>query len=555
VNPPPESATTDLTEPTATEPTANEAVTGENVTGENVTGENVTPEATGDAPVGYFEMASQWGNDTPEGSAQSWLGLAGLIAAMVGIGVIFSWYVVAGIMAIVLSVVLHEAGHFIAAKKSGMKVTEAFIGFGPRIWSFRRGESEYGIKAVWAGAYVKIIGMHSLEEVDARDEELTYRSKNYPRRLITILAGPMANIFLCWIMFTAFLFFGRMGSPFEQAAPTDWPIRILVEGGAAEASGLRVGDQITGVNGRPTRTNPEFISVLRSAGSGDVSIQFQRDGAAMEVKPNLQWRIGAGSAAKESLFLEADIVESVKGNPAGSWDDFRTTLRETTGEIPVVVNRKEYRYELPLVGPIDLPADGDAGFLGVKTGPADLPSEVTYSLPGAAVASAQMMGTVVKLTGQSFGKFFTPEGFSRYGRDLQAASNTSGREAKPLGPIEGASPYAKPNTSTVSEERPNSIVGGVQALGSGLELGGLLGFLLILGAINMSLGVLNLLPLLPFDGGHAVVATYERLRSRKGRQYRVDMMKLMPLTYAVVLLLVVFGLTSMFLDIRSPVSP
>ena len=77
------------------------------------------------------------------------------------------------IIGLILTIMLHEAGHFIMAKRSGMKVTEFFVGFGPRIWSFRKGETEYGVKAIPAGGYCRIIGMTNLEEVDPEDEPRT----------------------------------------------------------------------------------------------------------------------------------------------------------------------------------------------------------------------------------------------------------------------------------------------------------------------------------------------------------------------------------------------
>ncbi|MBW3645134.1 MAG: site-2 protease family protein, partial [Actinobacteria bacterium] len=76
---------------------------------------------------------------------------------------------------------MHELGHYLTAKAAGMKVTEFFIGFGPRLWSFRRGETEYGFKAIPAGAYVRIIGMSNLEEIDPAEEDRTYRQKSYWR--------------------------------------------------------------------------------------------------------------------------------------------------------------------------------------------------------------------------------------------------------------------------------------------------------------------------------------------------------------------------------------
>ncbi|HYT38415.1 MAG TPA: site-2 protease family protein, partial [Acidimicrobiia bacterium] len=85
--------------------------------------------------------------------------------------------------AIIAMIMLHELGHFVMAKRAGMKVTEFFLGFGPRLWSIRRGETEYGVKAIPAGGYVRIIGMSNLDVVDPADEERTYRAKPYRHRL------------------------------------------------------------------------------------------------------------------------------------------------------------------------------------------------------------------------------------------------------------------------------------------------------------------------------------------------------------------------------------
>src|SRR4051794_4075975 len=86
---------------------------------------------------------------------------------------------------LLISVTLHELGHFLAAKRGGMRVTEFFLGFGPRIWSTRRGETEYGLKLIPAGAYVRIIGMNNLEEVPPEDEGSTYRQARFGPRLLT----------------------------------------------------------------------------------------------------------------------------------------------------------------------------------------------------------------------------------------------------------------------------------------------------------------------------------------------------------------------------------
>ncbi|MSX95775.1 MAG: hypothetical protein F2739_04455, partial [Actinobacteria bacterium] len=101
--------------------------------------------------------------------------LLGLLLSLLGWVAFTRIWLFVLIIAIVASVFLHEMGHFLMAKRNGMKVTEFFIGFGPRVWSFRRGETEYGLKLIPAGAYVRIIGMHGLEEIETTDdEERTY---------------------------------------------------------------------------------------------------------------------------------------------------------------------------------------------------------------------------------------------------------------------------------------------------------------------------------------------------------------------------------------------
>ena len=115
-----------------------------------------------------------------------------------------------------------------------MKVTEFFVGFGPRLWSFQRGETEYGLKAIPAGAYVKIIGMNDFEEVDPADEARTYRAQGTFKRLFTVLAGPFMNLLIAFVLMTAlFLVYGR--------EPTTWTVKGVPPGSAAAAAGIAAG--------------------------------------------------------------------------------------------------------------------------------------------------------------------------------------------------------------------------------------------------------------------------------------------------------------------------
>ena len=105
--------------------------------------------------------------------------LLGFGALIVALGVLRSWWIPGLIAGLLFVLFMHELGHYVTARASGMKVTEFFLGFGPKIWSFNRGETEYGIKAIPAGAYVRIMGMTNLDEIDPAEEHRTYRSQPY----------------------------------------------------------------------------------------------------------------------------------------------------------------------------------------------------------------------------------------------------------------------------------------------------------------------------------------------------------------------------------------
>ncbi|MBT8241783.1 MAG: site-2 protease family protein, partial [Acidimicrobiia bacterium] len=115
----------------------------------------------------------------------------------------------AAVFAVILVVVIHEGGHFAAAKAFGMKATEAFFGFGPRIWSTQRGETEYGIKAFPLGGYVRVVGMNPLEEVDPVDEHRTYRAAPFWKKTVVVLAGIASHFVIAFfILYTVFAFVG-----------------------------------------------------------------------------------------------------------------------------------------------------------------------------------------------------------------------------------------------------------------------------------------------------------------------------------------------------------
>ena len=151
------------------------------------------------------------------------------------------------------------------------------------------------------------------------------------------------------------------------------------------------------------------------------------------------------------------------------------------------------------------------------------------------VEGVKEMGTVAKESVAGLGRLFSPSGVSKY------LDNFTTKPAK-----EGE------GSSAVPVDRPSSVVGIVQ-VGSQAAEAGFVNVLYLLFAVNMFIGIFNLTPLLPFDGGHVVIATYERIRSAiSGRRYQADVSKLLPLTYAVVMVLALLFITTIYLDIANP---
>ena len=126
--------------------------------------------------------------------------------SMGAIVALFAWLAVVNIwifvfvVGVVLSIFLHEMGHFLTAKWTGMKVTQFFLFFGPRLWSFRRGETEYGVRALPLGAFVRIVGMNRMDEVEPEDEGRTYRQQSYPKRMLVISAGSIMHMIIAIVI-------------------------------------------------------------------------------------------------------------------------------------------------------------------------------------------------------------------------------------------------------------------------------------------------------------------------------------------------------------------
>ena len=400
----------------------------------------------------------------PHGWPRAVVLLAGLVVLVLLSVRSGSFPAVAFVLALVLSVMLHEAGHFVTAKWAGMKVTEFFFGFGPRLWSFRRGETEYGAKAIPAGGYVKIIGMSNLEkDIDPADEPRTYRQQSYPRRLLVAVAGILTHFVISFLILL--LVWTVVGVPNEDK-PTleiDAISRLKTGPSPAAEAGFEVGDRILSVDGRPVGNWKELPPYIRSRPGQPITFVVERDGAEVTL-----------------------VATPASVNPEGE----------------------------------------EVGFVGIGSRP-------TIEKVGFFTAVGRSTAQLGRLTAGSvkaLGSFFSPNSLREYGNQLTGAP------------------------APEEENRPVSVVGIVRIADQAADRG-LFDFLGILVLLNVFIAIFNLIPLLPLDGGHIAIATYERLRSRKGRPpYRADVSKLLPLTAAVVALLVLLGLTSVWLDIVDPVN-
>ena len=390
-------------------------------------------------------------------------GTIAMTALLVWAGVALGIGVVVMIVALVFMIFMHELGHYVTARWAGMKVTEFFIGFGPRIWSFHRGETEYGVKAIQAGAYVRIIGMSNLEEVDPADEDRTYRSKPYGRRLSVAVAGSTMHFLMALVLI--FVVFAGFGVQEESS----WRIGTIAKPSAAFDAGLQPEDRIVAVDGERFEDFSAMSEYLRAHPGEEVELDVVRGG--------------------DELSIEATLGRE---NPAGE----------------------------------------KVGFLGV--GPTFPYERVSPS--SAVVRSLKEFGSVAKGSVLGLAHIFSPSGVRGY-VDTIVEPDADG--------VGGAD---------ISEDRPTSVVGIVN-IGNQVAQNGIVNVLYLLFGVNIFIGIFNLLPLLPFDGGHVVIATYEKLRSmRSGRRYQADVAKMLPITYVVVVVLALLFVTSLYLDIAHPVS-
>jgi membrane-associated protease RseP (regulator of RpoE activity) len=355
-------------------------------------------------------------------------------------------------------IVAHEAGHFFAARAFGIKVEEFFVGFGPRLWSVRRGETEYGLKAIPAGGYVRIAGMNPFQVPTPEELPRTFGAKPPWQRAIVLLAGSFTHFVLALLFLT--VFFAAIGIP--EYAPRVAGVETTLEGdpSPAAAAGLRPGDEFLEFDGRPVQSYEEFVEYTRVHAGRELRLVVDRDGKRVSIRAT-------------------PVLSRVDGRLVG-----RLGIILTNGS---VIDRDRAN---PLVA------------------------------VGRALETTRRM---VSLSVRSMGEIFSPSGLARIGRQL------FGGEAR------------------VIDRDPAGIVGAARLSGQAVERGFFDVLFFLFAGFNVFVGILNLLPLPPLDGGHLAVVGIEKLTGK-----RLDPRRLLPITALVAGFLMLFMASLLYLDIARP---
>lgn len=410
--------------------------------------------------------------------------------------------VIAGVL---LMVVVHEAAHFVAAKSFGIKATEAFFGFGPRIWSFKRGETEYGIKALPLGGYVRIIGMNPFEEVAPEEEGRTYRENPFWKKSVVVLAGIASHfVVAALLMYALVLAYGvteattvihRVSTLMVRQTDVPDPVAL----------GLRSSDTILAVDG---------VDIGDWTGSqkepGDLTtVTVERDGTLLTLQTTDRLE---PTPALVSGVQPGDRLVEMDGVQIDTWDDF-VKLAESRPNVELTLVVERDGVLIPIRTTLtshENSQGGTVGFFGISS---EIMSESVGPIAAVGEAGANMW-TAVRASVQGLVGVVTNFG------DLLGAAVGDGE---------------------VPQDRPISPIGLARISGP-VEIG-----LQLLAFVNVFVGVLNFVPLYPLDGGHFAVAVYEKLRGRPA-----DVRKLMPVAVAVFLFVVMLGLLGIYFDIVDP---
>ncbi len=441
--------------------------------------------------------------------------LAGVLFVALGIGV---------------SIALHEIGHMVPAKRFGVKVTQYMVGFGPTVWSRTRGETEYGLKAVPLGGYIRMIGMFppkpgsdpsrlrgsstgrfsqlmdqaredSMEEVGPLDQDRVFYKLSVPKKVTVMLGGPMMNFVISAVLLTGILTLHGIAtvtplvSSVAECVPTTAPTVQQAQPACApgdpvspaQQAGLQPQDRIVSVSGTPVKTWTEVTSMIRRSAGTTLTMVVERGGREVTLQAPI-------ASLTRAVLVDTDKVK-VDAN-----GQLVTEQVGFLGATPSVENVKE----------------------GISQAPALVGN-----------AFVQTASVVVHVPEKMVGIF-------------QAAFGSGERDKN--GPI-----------SVVGVGRVGGEIAAAD-LGQDSLMTKLVFLLSLIASLNMALFVFNLIPLLPLDGGHVAGALWEGLKRNGARLLgradpgHVDVAKALPVAYTMAILLIGMSALLIYADIVKPIS-
>jgi len=424
------------------------------------------------------------------------------------------------VVGVLVSIALHEVGHMVPAKKFGVRVSQYFVGFGPTLWSRTRGETEYGIKAIPLGGYVRLIGMYptpeavgnppvrgffsriaaeareaSAEEIRPGEDHRAFYRLSTPKKLVVMLGGPVMNLLIAVVLLG--VTYTGIGIPQSSTTLASVSQCVLPAGSTATecpadaaespgaAAGLRPGDTIVSYDGRAVDSWNQVSAMIREDAGQTVPVVVRRDGA------DLTLQLTPVAAERPQVDAAGQVVTDAAGNAVTS----------------------------------------EVGFVGITPADELVRQPVTDALSLAAQGTWQTAKAVVQLP-------------VTVTNTVQSAFGGGERDANGVISLVGVGQIA-------------GQIGSADGVGTGLRIASMLE---LVAALNLALFVFNLIPLVPLDGGHVAAALWEGIKRQFARLRKLprprpaDAARLQPLALGVFVLLGGMSLVLMLADIVNPVT-
>ena len=417
---------------------------------------------------------------------------------------------VAFLFVIGVLVFVHELGHYLAARRLGVRVLTFALGFGPKLLRTQRGDTEFCVCAIPLGGYVRMAGENPDDRRAGRDDE--FLSKTKWERFQILIMGPAMNVLLAIVVMTAVLYQGAEAPAWETEPPV---VGTVAAGSAAERVGIGVGDRVVSVAGRAVATWEDLYRAVlpRAAREIEVVVRNAAGERALRVTPDSQTEfemgdLGIGPVLQpqirsvtpgepaEAAGIEAgDVIEAVEGDAVSSAELVERINAHAETPLTLQVRRGDRRFDVAVTPALK----GDVGLIGVSISP----YEVRAIEPGFFEAFQLSLARNYEWSGlifQTLAGLFTAQ--------------TSPRQL--VGPL------------------------GIAQLSGGAAELGLVALLSLMSMISLNLGILNLLPIPVLDGGHIAILAIEGVSRRdfsmraKERMLLVGFVALMMLMVTVI---------------------